>query len=65
MPERTAALAFEVPVKRIQTLLDIVGGSGCRGVIFDGDVAGLFHAWFSLMVGMTISQASDYYAESM
>ena len=26
-------------------------------------VIGLLHAWFSLMAGMTMSQASDHYAE--
>src|ERR1022692_361070 len=58
----TAALAFQMPVKRIQALFDIVD-SGGRDVVIEVDVAGLLHAWFSLMAGMTRSQASDHYAE--
>jgi hypothetical protein len=51
-----------MPVKRIQALLDIVG-SGCRNVVIEVDVVVLLHTWFSLMAGMTMSQASDHYAE--
>ena len=58
----TAALAFQMPVKRLQALVDIVG-NGRRAVVFEADVVGLLHAWFSLMAGMTMSQASDHYAE--
>src|ERR1700687_2317228 len=43
----TASLAFQMPVKRIQALVDIVG-DGRRVVVFEADVVGLLHAWFSL-----------------
>src|SRR6202049_885274 len=43
----TAALAFQMPVKRIQALFDIVG-NGRRDVVFEVAVVGLLHAWFSL-----------------
>jgi hypothetical protein len=51
-----------MPVKRLQALVDIVG-NGRRAVVFEADVVGLLHARFSLMAGMTMSQASDHYAE--
>jgi len=57
-----AALAFQMLVKRIQALVDL-DGNGRRAVVFEADVVGLLHAWFSLMAGMTMSQASDHYAE--
>src|SRR5882672_12119948 len=46
-PGGTAALAFQMPVKRIQALFDIVG-SGCRNVVIEVDAVILLHAWFSL-----------------
>src|ERR1700686_1639421 len=46
-PGGTAALAFQMPVKRIQAPFDIVG-SGCRNVVIEVDIEELLHAWFSL-----------------
>src|SRR4029077_17702159 len=43
----TAALAFQMPVKRIQALFNIVDRGG-RDFVIEVDVVGLLHAWFSL-----------------